>query len=60
MGIYSSYRFAGDDDAEKVVAEFAGDKIIGRNRVRLDWAQDKHMQVVIVSGRCWRCFIDAS
>ncbi|EEQ97387.1 Nucleolin, putative [Perkinsus marinus ATCC 50983] len=42
---YAHIRFAGDDDAEKVVAEFAGDKIIGRNRVRLDWAQDKHMQV---------------
>ncbi|EER12225.1 Nucleolysin TIA-1, putative [Perkinsus marinus ATCC 50983] len=42
---YAHVRFGGDGDAEKAVAEFAGDKIIGRNRVRLDWAQDKHMQV---------------
>ncbi|KAF4675095.1 hypothetical protein FOL47_008270 [Perkinsus chesapeaki] len=43
---YAHIRFEGDNDAERAVDEFAGDKILGRNRVRLDWAQDKHMQVI--------------
>lgn len=52
------HRFGGDGDAEKAVAEFAGDKIIGRNRVRLDWAQDKHMQVSSSSDKRERYYDD--